>query len=636
MNVATKKDTPLRETPGIVSVLTRQQILDTGARDVVDVLMRMVPGYSLVTEIEGAHLFGIRGINSIEGKFLVIINGLELNEDKFGIVQFARHFPIHAIERIEVIRGPGSSIYGGYASLGVINIITRNYTRPGSYAMVDLEHGSVKYLGSTVSAGFAQDSEDLKISANLVATRSVLTDAKSQSYYNDLIDFSQSDIELTQVTFDMAYLNSFMKGIVDIYRSPLYYFDEPDVAPWQDIRERWDTYQIELGHHFQVDEKLKLTPFINYKLQYPYWVDQGPYWYRNKVERKMAGFSVNYEQSENFSVTGGYQGYTQNLFRAPDPTPGEELLKGDPAVDRLSYRNDALYLQLVSKNSWANITVGARYDKTDIHGDFFAPRVGLTRVWEDLHVKYMVAKSFRVPGGIIPNRVEDTSKFTIQPETSLNNEIEIGYRFDEKFWSAVNFFDHIIYDPIIYMTGEGGKGQYINGGKMGTRGMELDLRFFTENFYTTLTYSHYRLTVHQVDSILVPGHKEQALGQAQHRAGFIASYKLTEQLSINPSSSFVGGVFTYTRQGMEIGNDPDSNEPLFAPAILDELAPTTLWNVNFRHTDLFSQTGLEASLAIQNLFDTELKIAQPYEASYPVAPIPFSRRSFLARLAYEF
>src|SRR6185503_20212783 len=68
---------------------------------------------------------GVRGNWGHEGKVLLLIDGQQMNETLYSTNQLGNHYPVDQIERIEIIRGPGSAIYGGYAELAVINVITR-------------------------------------------------------------------------------------------------------------------------------------------------------------------------------------------------------------------------------------------------------------------------------------------------------------------------------------------------------------------------------------------------------------------------------------------------------------------------------------------------------------------------------
>src|SRR6476646_1574189 len=124
VDVATKVPQTFRETPGVITVLTREEIMDSGARDLEDVLL-LVPGFSLGLDVEGITDVGVRGNWGHEGKVLLLIDGQQMNETLYSTNQLGNHYPVDQIERIEIIRGPGSAIYGGYAELAVINVVTR-------------------------------------------------------------------------------------------------------------------------------------------------------------------------------------------------------------------------------------------------------------------------------------------------------------------------------------------------------------------------------------------------------------------------------------------------------------------------------------------------------------------------------
>lgn len=124
LTVASKKPTIARLSPGIVTLVTDEDIAALGARDLMDVLLA-VPGFSPAVDVEGAVNFGVRGIWVHEGKMLLIVDGQEMDEILYSSLQFGNHFPAELIKKIEIIRGPGSAVYGGYAELAVINITTK-------------------------------------------------------------------------------------------------------------------------------------------------------------------------------------------------------------------------------------------------------------------------------------------------------------------------------------------------------------------------------------------------------------------------------------------------------------------------------------------------------------------------------
>ncbi|HXD92780.1 MAG TPA: TonB-dependent receptor plug domain-containing protein, partial [Bacteroidia bacterium] len=124
ISVASKKPLNVRESPSIVTLVTAEEIKNSGARDLIDVL-RLVPGVDFGVDVQGVVGIGMRGNWAHEGKVLILLDGQEMNEILYATTQFGNHFPIDQIKKIEIIRGPGSAIYGGYAEYGVINIITK-------------------------------------------------------------------------------------------------------------------------------------------------------------------------------------------------------------------------------------------------------------------------------------------------------------------------------------------------------------------------------------------------------------------------------------------------------------------------------------------------------------------------------
>lgn len=133
------------DSPSTVSVLTADDILLSGVTNVPD-LLRRVAGVDAMS-LTSAHTdVSIRGFNQkLSNKVLVLVDGRSTYMDFLGTSMWSS-FPIQLeeIERIEVIRGPGSAVYGANAVTGVINIITRT---PGEGQQVVRVDGGAPGLG---------------------------------------------------------------------------------------------------------------------------------------------------------------------------------------------------------------------------------------------------------------------------------------------------------------------------------------------------------------------------------------------------------------------------------------------------------------------------------------------------------
>src|SRR5687767_583455 len=124
LTVSSSKGLTTRETPGIISLVTNEEIQNSGARDLTDIL-RLLPGFDIAQDLQFVMGIGLRGNWANEGKVLVMMDGQPFNELLYQTVAVGNRFPVDAIERIEIIRGPGSAVYGGSAEYGVINIVTK-------------------------------------------------------------------------------------------------------------------------------------------------------------------------------------------------------------------------------------------------------------------------------------------------------------------------------------------------------------------------------------------------------------------------------------------------------------------------------------------------------------------------------
>jgi iron complex outermembrane recepter protein len=122
-----KKEEQLLDTPAAVYVVSREEIRSSGARNVPDAL-RLVPGMD-VNQIDASTFdVGIRGFDErFSNKMLVMIDGRSLYSPIFGGIYWdSIDVVMDDIDRIEVIRGPGGSLWGTNAVNGTVNIITRS------------------------------------------------------------------------------------------------------------------------------------------------------------------------------------------------------------------------------------------------------------------------------------------------------------------------------------------------------------------------------------------------------------------------------------------------------------------------------------------------------------------------------
>lgn len=124
---ASKKEERLEQAPAAIFVVTSEDIRRGGFISIPDTL-RMVPGLYVARINADWWSVSARGFSDyLNNKMLVLVDGRSVYSPEFGGVEWdQQEIPMEEIERIEVIRGPGGTLWGANATNGVINIITKN------------------------------------------------------------------------------------------------------------------------------------------------------------------------------------------------------------------------------------------------------------------------------------------------------------------------------------------------------------------------------------------------------------------------------------------------------------------------------------------------------------------------------
>src|SRR3984957_2626080 len=174
VTTVSRKEQKLSQAPAAVYVITQEDIRRSGMTSIPD-LLRMVPGLQVGQMQGGAWGVSARGFNSQSSdKMLVLVDGRSIYSPVTkGVFWDEQDILLEDIDRIEVIRGPGATLWGANAVNGVINIITKTAKdTQGSLVSADAGNGQLgaglRYGGSLGSGGYYRlyskytDSEDIR------------------------------------------------------------------------------------------------------------------------------------------------------------------------------------------------------------------------------------------------------------------------------------------------------------------------------------------------------------------------------------------------------------------------------------------------------------------------------------------
>ncbi|MBI9064857.1 MAG: TonB-dependent receptor [Marinilabiliaceae bacterium] len=146
VTIASKTSESITEAPGIVSVISRKEIESFAESNLGDILNRVVSTSFLSANILTKNSVAFRGqsFTPYNNHTLFLMNGRPIRDPISGGLNAAllTTFPVNAIDRIEIIRGPGSVLYGSCAYSGVVNLITREFGDDNSVVGGEVKAGS--------------------------------------------------------------------------------------------------------------------------------------------------------------------------------------------------------------------------------------------------------------------------------------------------------------------------------------------------------------------------------------------------------------------------------------------------------------------------------------------------------------
>lgn len=615
ISVASKKPLNVRESPSIVTLVTEEEIKNSGARDLIDVL-RLVPGFDFGVDVEGVVGLGMRGNWAHEGKVLLLIDGQEMNEILFATTQFGNHYPIDQIKKIEIIRGPGSAIYGGFAEYGVLNIVTKQGEDLNGFSLSGI-YGQMAetYARRNVNLQVGHKFKDFQYSLSGMLGQGNRSDQDFSDFYGGTYNLAgNSNLNPKYANLGISYKGLSIRAIADYFETSVR--DGYDLIKSGAYRENFNSIFSEVKYVWKINEKVSLTPKLNFKQQTPWQteaIDSTAAEY-NKTAQRLTGnitSSINFSRYINFVFGAEYY-----ADKAQDNADSSFFSNGESEV---SYFNYAFFTQGLIKTRIVNVIAGARYDKHNVYGDAFVPRVGLTKKFNRFHFKALYSNSFRAPS--IEN-INLSTETGIKPEFTQVIELEAGYQVTRKSIFTINFFDITTKDPIVYYYDDVNFADtYINFGESGTRGIEAEYRVKNTWGYFNFNYSFYTAAgKERIEDYAVEEDENALLAFPNHKFNVSASFKIREKLFITPTVSIFGSRWAYT--------SVDTADVTIA----EKLEPVALCNLYIRYETPLK--GLSVGFGVYDILDQKFQFIQPYNGYH--APLSGPSREFVFRLTYHF
>lgn len=609
VSTASKYEQAVHEAPASVTIITSEDIEQYGYRTLEEVLMSDRGFY--VSNDRNYSYLGVRGFGrptDWNNRILLLLNGHTHNDGVYGSVAIGTTLglDIDCIERIEIVRGPGSALYGTGAMFCVVNIITKNGNTLDGMEL-SAEAGSYGRLRGTAAFG-----KELKNGMDVFVSGQ-WTDIKGDDlYYEEYDDPSTNDGIAENLDWDKNYglLTSISHGDFTLLGTMTsrkkgvptgaweMFFNDADASTLdqqQFIELKFDRI-INASKHIMVRG---FYDYYNLKATYPY--EDEPNWWDATTNRWLGGeirFRWDTRPNNRLIVGTEYQRHLQADYRYGEDD--EEYFNGDFPFSIFSiYLHDEY--QVIRDLS---LTLGLRWDEYSTVGSSVTPRAAIVfNPIKSSTLKLLYGEAFRAPNVYEANYEEIDyweANPNLKPEQIRTTEIIWEQRLSKDLFGTVSFYQYKMKDLIDVIERTDELFQYQNISKVSARGIELGLQGrLRMGFRGYMNYAYQDAKDTDLD--------EKLTNSPSHllKAGLICPLFKT---------IYVAAELLYESERMTVYDT--------------ETDAYFLTNINLSTRPLFNH--LRFSFRIRNLFDVDYRFPGGFEHLQP--SIAQNGRNFIAKL----
>ncbi len=652
-SIASGTQTPLDKAAAIATVITEDDITAMGATD-IDQVLETVPGLHVGRSDQVyAPKYIIRGITSTNNpQTLMLINGIPVTSLFHGNRGNAWiGMPVKSIARIEVIRGPGSALYGADAFSGVINIITKKPddmrgtqtgARVGSF---DTKAAWLTHGGSynNVNVGFTLEAETTDGWKGIVEQdHQTAFDALFNTHASLAPGSVNTMKDMVDARLEIAHDNSQLRiGYQGRYhvgsgvgvgqaldpssrvQSQRYNVDYSyilkELAPSLDVDSRVSYY----SNTQEIKRNLVIFPAGAFGGAYPDGFIGNPGF---KEENARVDLSALYRGMDNHLLRVGTGGYWGDMFEVTetknfnaDFSPranGLEDVSDTAEVYAPEKQRTSYYL--FAQDEWKfarnwQATTGIRYDHFSDFGNTTNPRLAL--VWattDKMTTKFLYGKAFRAPAFselFIVNNPVLLGNPKLKPETIDTYELAFSHQLSSELFYTANIYYYNIQDYITFVPSAGNVIQAQNVGKRKGQGFELEADYspvYNLRFLANYAYQQSKDKNTHTDAGDAPNHQIYARSEWT----VVPDWHLDSQI-------------TWVGKQKRVAGDPRSANDAY-----------TTVDMTVRKSEVWK--SLDVALSVRNLLDTDVTEPSPGPVADMPKDFPMAGRSVYAELTYNF
>jgi len=497
------------EAPASITIITSDEIQRYGYRTLADIL-RNVTGFYVSYDRNYSYL-GVRGYGlpgQYNSSITLLIDGHRLNDNIYDAALIGTEFPldIDLIDRVEVIRGPNSSLYVASDFLGVINVITKrardlpSVSATGSAATYGTHEGHISYgkelsngvellLSGTVYDSHGQDQLFFKEFDNPATNNGIAVNADDDQFHQLFANIYWDGFTL------QGLYGSRDKGIPTAAFGSIFNVTDThtiDARGYLDL-----TYEHEFGHGWNLTSRTYYDQYNNDGTYlYDYSASGGPSRVLNKnfAHGKWWGeeATISKEMSKTHRLSAGTE-IRDNIQQ----NQGNYDLQ--PFVQYFSDRRKSTVFSIYAQDEIhlrnnLILSLGLRYDRYSLFGGATNPRAALIyNPWDKTTFKFLYGQSFRAPNlfELFYDAPGNEANQSLRPETVKTMEVVWEQYFANHFRTTFSVFYYPIHSLINEQTDPvSGNAEFVNSGSLYLRGLDIAMsRSLKLGLEGTISYS---------------------------------------------------------------------------------------------------------------------------------------------------
>ncbi|MBZ0181925.1 MAG: TonB-dependent receptor [Melioribacteraceae bacterium] len=579
-----KVEQSLNEIPATVFVITAEELKERGIFTLEEALSDL-PGFQF-RNIQGINSYVFqRGIPNQNNLTLLLIDGIQINELNSGGFYGGGQYNISNIERIEVIHGPASAVYGTNAVSGVINIITKNPL--SNSADISAAYGSFNSLMGNFNYSFVNPSESFKIRFSGMykySTKAEMGGAEGDYNWTENIENYERDysFDLKLISGGLTFGTNYIQK-----QTPTTTSNKAVGTIYSDSGTFWNIRFINnyLKYNFYSSNDFSLTAVLYnrnatvlsnsiYEV-----VDTAQVGYFRPNNLTGIESIADLKVLENLFITSGltfeYESLAESNSFSYSSSPNIKPPK--PVTPKMisNYLTSIFIEPRIEIEDKLFFSAGLRFDNSTIYDNILTPRAGLSYNYNNVQFRISYSEAFRAPKPW--DYTDGVGNNSLNPERMKSIEGAVKTFFHENFIAGINLYRNHLENALTRELTPNGF-RWINSGGAYVNGAEFYFNYLIGKLKTNFNYTF-------TESYNENGTYLAEISRHTFNTGL--TYSLSKNFKINFRANYFG-----KRENPRI--IASTNNSLIDPALIFHAA-----------VSLLNYKGIDLQLSVKNIFDTE-------------------------------